>query len=251
MSSREQAWSSETYGHNARFVSDLGQEILNWLAPQAGERILDLGCGDGVLSEKISATGATVVGIDASDDFIAAARKRGIDAKLVNAEKMAFDTEFDAVFSNAAMHWMLDQNAVIAGVSRALRPGGRFVGEFGGHGNVAAIVTALRAVADKYGLGNELSHPWVYPTTKEHAARLKAHGFKVERIEIIPRPTPLTTGMRGWLATFRKPFFDQLPREQGEKALSDVCDLLQWSLCDEQGQWTADYVRLRFEAIKM
>lgn len=251
MPAHPQSWSSETYRKNASFVADLGADVLGWLAPCAGERILDLGCGDGALTEKLLQAGAEVIGIDTSKELLAAALARGIDARLISAEALAFNDEFDAVFSNAAMHWMLDQDRVIAGVAAALRPGGRFVAEFGGHGNVAAIVTALGAIADKYQLDPELARPWIFPTADEHAARLQKHGLRVQRIALIPRPTPLPTGMSGWLATFRQPFFDQLPPELRAKALGETCELLRWSLCDSQGGWSADYVRLRFAAVKI
>lgn len=250
MSSSEQRWSSKTYADNARFVSELGAEVLSWLAPKAGERILDLGCGDGVLSQKLVEAGAEVVGVDMSEDFVASACRRGIDARLMSGEALAFEAEFDAVFSNAAMHWMQGQDAVIAGVARALKPGGRFVGEFGGHGNVAAIVTGLRAIAARYGIDEQLAHPWVFPTAEEHAARLQAGGFEVRRIVLEPRPTPLATGIKGWLATFRQPFFNALPEGARNEALDELCNLLKWSLCDASGQWMADYVRLRFEVVE-
>src|SRR5688500_15143750 len=140
-----QSWSAEGYARNARFVADLGQPVLELLAPQPGERILDLGCGDGALTTKLVAAGATVVGGDASAELVAAAQALGLDARIADGQALAFEAEFDAVFSNAALHWMKQPDAVIAGVRRALKPGGRFVGEFGGHGNVAAIVTALVA----------------------------------------------------------------------------------------------------------
>src|SRR6185437_1744242 len=125
-----QEWNASRYAANARFVSDLGQPVLDLLSPQAGERILDLGCGDGALTEKLIAAGAEVVGVDASADMVAAARKRGIDGHVMDAYQLEFRAEFDAVFSNAAMHWMKrDPDAVIAGVRRALKPGGRFASE--------------------------------------------------------------------------------------------------------------------------
>ncbi len=243
-----QTWSSKSYNENAGFVSDLGTVVLDLLKPRAGMRVLDLGCGDGALSQKITASGAELLGVDTSEDFLATARKSGLDVCLMSGEALEFENEFDAVFSNAALHWMRDQQSVSAGVARALKSGGRYVGEFGGHGNVAAIITALRAVARKYGVGDELSHPWYYPTASEHAALLERHGFEIEQIALIPRPTILPTGMKGWLNTFRKPFFDQFVRSERKKIMDEVCELLRWSLCDKNGKWTADYVRLRFAA---
>jgi len=239
-------WTTDSYLSNAAFVPALGSAVFDLLAPRAGERILDLGCGEGSLTEKIAATRAVVVGIDASTDFIAAARARGLDARIGDGEALTFDREFDAVFSNAAMHWMLRPDRVIVGVRRALKPGGRFVAEFGGHACVAAVHTALRAVLARRGV--EATSPWYFPTDVEYRGRLEAHGFTVNQIALIPRPTPLPTGMAGWLATFGSPLFRQLPESDREDAAREVEDLLRPVLCDAAGNWTADYVRLRFAA---
>ena len=246
---RAQTWSAGTYDAHARFVSDLAGDVLAWLDPRAGERILDVGCGDGVLTAELVRRGADVAGVDTSDDLLRAAMGRGLAVKHMNGEALDFQAEFDAVFSNAALHWMLDGAAVVAGVRRALRLGGRFVAEFGGHGNVAAIVTALRAVAKARGGDASLSGPWFFPTPAEYRGLLEAEGFTVRRIGLYPRPTPLKTGMGEWLKLFRKPFFEQFENEE-EIALAECVDLLRPSLCDGHGNWTADYVRLRVEAVK-
>jgi trans-aconitate methyltransferase len=245
-----QEWKADRYAEHAHFVPTLGQAVLDLLNPRAGERILDLGCGDGVLSEKIKAAGATVVGVDASADMIAAAKSRGIDAQVMDGFNLTFNAEFDAVFSNAALHWMKrDPDAVISGVRRALRPGGRFAGEMGGHGNVAAIAVALLAVLERRGVANAAaSSPWYYPTVDDYRAKLEQGGFAVEYIELIPRPTPLPTDMSGWLKTFAMPMIRLLPPEERSVALDEVVELLRPALCDEKGRWTADYIRLRFLA---
>lgn len=244
---RAQTWSAAGYDTNARFVSDYGTEILNWLAPQPGERILDLGCGDGVLTRQITETGAEVIGADTSDDLLRAARERGVDARHIDGEALPFEQEFDAVFSNAALHWMRDADAVIAGVRRALKPGGRFVAEFGGHGNVAACVTAMRAAADKFGGDPALAGPWFFPTPEEYRGRLEHAGFAVERIALVARPTLLPTGMEGWLMTFRAPFFKQFGAQKDE-VIAWVTALLAPVLQASNGQWFADYIRLRVVA---
>ena len=146
-----QSWSAKRYAETAGFVPALGAPVLELLSPSPGERILDLGCGDGVLTKKIIEKGATVVAVDAAPEMVAAARARGIDARMINGHDLAFESEFDAVFSNAALHWMRDQDAVLAGVHRALKPAGRFVGEMGGHNNTAAILVALSAVLARRG----------------------------------------------------------------------------------------------------
>ena len=142
----KQTWDAEGYDKNARFVSDLGGAVLNMLAPKPGERILDLGCGDGALTEKIAALGAEVIGIDTSPELLAAAANRGLDVCKMDGRNLDFDTPFDAVFSNAVLHWINEPDQVISSVWNVLKPGGRVVAEFGGHGNVAALVTAMRAV---------------------------------------------------------------------------------------------------------
>lgn len=243
-----QTWSAGSYEAHARFVSELGAGALEWLAPRAGERILDLGCGDGALTARIAETGARVRGVDMSPSLLEAARERGLDVEQMDGHALTFSDEFDAVFSNAALHWMTRPVEVLQGVARALRPGGRFVAEFGGHGNVAAVVTAMRAVARARGGDETIAGPWFYPTPAEYQALLEQAGFSVRRIALIPRPTPLPTGIANWLKTFRKPFFDQFGAEESGRVLDEVVAVLKPSLCDDAGQWTADYVRLRVAA---
>lgn len=245
-----QEWNPDRYAEHAHFVPALGQPLVELLRPRPGERILDLGCGDGVLSEKLVAAGASVVGIDASPNMVEAAQRRGIDARVMDAFQLTFRAEFDAVFSNAALHWMKrDPDAVISGVARALKPGGRFVGEMGGHGNVAAITLALVVVLERHGAADAVSAiPWYYPTVEDYREKLQQARFEVVSIELIPRPTPLPTGMRGWLETFTAPFFARLPESERASALEEAVSLLQPVLCDQRGNWTADYVRLRFHA---
>jgi len=141
-SSNLQHWNPEQYGRNARFVSELGMPVVELLSPRSGERILDLGCGDGALTVKLVELGCTVVGVDSSAEMVSVARLLGVDAHIMDGQSLAFVSEFDAVFSNAVLHWIKNPERVLAGVWRALKPGGRFVGEFGGYGNVAVIVTA-------------------------------------------------------------------------------------------------------------
>lgn len=244
----QQRWSADSYGRHARFVADLAGEIFAWLAPRPGQRILDLGCGDGALTERIVAAGAEVVGVDASEDMIAAARNRGLDAVVMDGHALIFEQEFDVVFSNAALHWMVRPEEVIAGVRRALRPRGRFVAELGGHGNIASIITAMRAVARMRGGDEALAGPWFFPTSEEYSELLNAAGFTVRRIGLYPRRTPLKTGMVAWLRLFRSPFFAQFG-DDADAALAEVEDLLSVSLRDSKGNWTADYCRLRVEAV--
>jgi trans-aconitate methyltransferase len=242
-----QRWDPARYEQNARFVSDLGAPVLELLAPRSGERILDLGCGDGALTERIGATGAHVVGVDAAEPFVAAARARGLDARVMDGSRLTFEGAFDAVFSNAALHWMPDADAVLAGVRRALVPGGRFVGEMGGHGNVTAIRLAVDVAVTRRGIEPATYAPWYFPTAEEYAARLDAAGFAIDTIALVSRLTPIPD-MGGWIDTFAEPFFAALDAGARVAARDDAVAMLRPFLCDRAGRWTADYVRLRFAA---
>jgi SAM-dependent methyltransferase len=245
-----QNWDPEAYALTGAFVHGLASGVLEWLAPEPGERILDLGCGDGQLTARIAALGAEVIGIDASAEMVAAARARGADAVEGNAEALPFaDCTFEAVFSNAVLHWVRDQDAMLREVRRVLRPGGRFVAEFGGQGNIAAIRVALMAVLERHGFAGREESVNYYPTPGAYSKRMARHGFRVKQIALIPRPTPLPEGgMADWLKTFRRGVIDSLPESARDTVVRETAELLAPALCDEEGNWTADYVRLRFLA---
>jgi len=250
MSAQTQTWDPDRYARNARFVSDLGMPVVELLAARSGERILDLGCGDGALTEKCAAPGCNGVGIDVSNEQVEAARQRGLEVYAGDGERLTFESEFDAVFSNAALHWMKRADEVIAGVWRALKPGGRFVAECGGQGGVAKIVAALYAALARRGVDGAVLNPWYFPGVEDYRQRLERHGFAVTSIALIPRPTPLPGDIAGWLETFAEVFVHALPPPARDEFISEVRELLRPQLCDEQGNWTADYVRLRFAATK-
>jgi SAM-dependent methyltransferase len=243
-----QHWSAQRYAETAHFVPALGAPLLELLAPKAGEHILDLGCGDGVLAEKIAAAGAHVVAVDAAADMVAAARKRGLDARVVAGQDLEFEQVFDAVFSNAALHWMRPPEKVLAGVYRALKPGGRFVAEMGGHNNIAAIIVALSAILARRGLDSHRLSPWYFPSAEVYREKLEAAGFAVDEIRIVLRPTPVPAGLEAWLDTFAEDFFAPLSPADRAAARGEVVTLLRPVLMDERGTWIADYVRLRFHA---
>ncbi|WP_306118181.1 MULTISPECIES: class I SAM-dependent methyltransferase [unclassified Roseitalea] len=249
MTGSTQRWSHDDYARNAHFVPALGEPLIDMLRARPGEAILDLGCGDGTLTACIAETGADVIGVDASADMLAAAQSKGLQTRRLDGQRLDYDARFDAVFTNAALHWMPDHDAVLAGVRGALKPGGRFVGEFGGHGNVAAIVTALIAAFDRMGIDGTARMPWRFPTPQEWRDRLERHGFDVRSCDLIPRPTPLPTGMTGWLRTLASPCLSDLTDAQRDELLSRTEDLLAHALRDAKGNWTADYVRLRFCAV--
>jgi len=250
MTNPNQSWDPDAYARNARFVSDLGAPVVELIAPRAGERILDLGCGDGALTVKLVELKCEVVGVDASAPQVEAARRLGLDARVADGARLGFDVEFDAVFSNAAIHWMKPPDDVIAGVWRALRPGGRFVGEFGGHGCVATIKRALIDALRRRGIDGNALDPWYFPTVEDYSARLARRGFAVRYIALIPRPTPLPTEINGWLETFAQSFMAPLAAADRAEFIDEVREALRPDLCNGDSKWFADYVRLRFEANK-
>ncbi|HVC46656.1 MAG TPA: methyltransferase domain-containing protein [Terracidiphilus sp.] len=245
-----QTWDAKAYGEYGAFVHGLAGGVLEWLAVRAGEEVLDLGCGDGQLTNRIAAAGARVRGVDASPAMADAARARGVAVDVANAELLPYpEASFDAVFSNAALHWVQDQDAMMREVRRVLRPGGRFVAEMGGQGNIAAIRVALTAVLERHGAGNLEEGVNCYPTPSGYTRRLAGHGLRVDRMVLIPRPTPLGEGgMDAWLRTFRRGVLEAAPAAQREAIVRETVELLKPALCDEEGNWVADYVRLRFAA---
>jgi SAM-dependent methyltransferase len=243
-----QHWDPERYERNARFVAELGAPLLELLAPRAGERILDLGCGDGFLTERLAALGCDVVGVDASPEQVAAAQRRGLAARVARAEALPFAGEFDAVFSNAVLHWVKDAAGAIAAVRRALRPGGRFVAELGGAGCVAKIRAAIGAAFAHRGVDAGPLDPWFFPSAEAYRALLEEGGFTVRSLALFPRPTPLPGDVSGWLETFAEPFLGALPAGERAAAVDEIREILRPQLFDAEHGWTADYVRLRFAA---
>lgn len=246
----EQTWNAEVYDRNARFVSELATPVVDLLAPQPGERILDLGCGDGVLTRRLVDAGCTVVGIDSSPDLVRAARALDLDASVRSATEMDFREEFDAVFSNAVLHWITDADRVIQNVFRALRPGGRFVAECGGHRCVETIQHALVTELERRGHDGWAANPWYFPSAEEYGGRLTRAGFDVRSIEVVPRPTRLPGDVSGFLETFALNFTSVLPPEARAAYIDDVRERLRPALCGPDGTWTADYTRLRFKACR-
>jgi len=245
-----QTWNPESYGRDGAFVHELAEGVIEWLAAKPGERILDLGCGDGQLTRRIAASGASVVGIDSSPAMVSAARGRGLKVDQGQAERLPYpDHIFEAVFSNAALHWVRGQDEMLAQVHRVLRPGGRFVAEMGGHGNIAAIRVAFAAVLSRHGFAEQGERGNYYPTAEAYGSRLARHGFSVDKIALIPRPTALNdSGMTGWLNTFYRGAIDALPENFRNTAVEETVALLAPVLRGHDGHWTADYVRLRFIA---
>ncbi|HEX9809063.1 MAG TPA: class I SAM-dependent methyltransferase [Alphaproteobacteria bacterium] len=242
-------WDPERYRRDAGFVPEFGHGALSWLRPLPGERILDLGCGDGTLTAEFAARGAEVVSVDTSPAQVAAARARGLDARVMSGEALEFQREFNAVFSNAALHWMREPDAVIAGVARALEPGGRFVAELGAAGNIDTVLAAILAALESRGLDGRSAVPWYFPTPEAYAAKLAAGGFGIRRMTRFARPTDLPGEMRDWLEIFARSFAALVPEEGKAALFADIAERLRPHLFDAaRGVWWVDYVRLRFEA---
>jgi trans-aconitate methyltransferase len=244
------SWNPQAYATNARFVSDLGEPLLQLLEPQPGELILDLGCGDGALTAKIADYGCKVIGADSSLPQLQAAKKRGLKAVVLDGHHLCFRRQFDAIFTNAALHWMKEPEKVIDGVRLALKPQGRFVGEFGGKGNVETIRSALHAALVRRGIEPAPVDPWYYPSPQEYSQLLSKAGLTMAYIELIPRPTQLPGDIMAWLQIFAQPFTKAVSEEEQLGFLEEVRDELANRLRDGSGNWFADYVRLRFKAEK-
>ncbi len=245
-----QVWNPEQYATHARFVSDLGAPVVELLDPRPGERVLDVGCGDGALTEKLVAAGCRVVAIDASPEQVQAARERGLDARVADVTALGFCGEFDAVFSNAVLHWVRDPDAALRSVHRALAPGGRLVAELGGHGCVASIRAALGEVLARRGIDAERLNPWYFPTAEAYTERLDANGFDVDSIRLFPRPTPLPSDLTDWLRIFAQPYLAGVLDSERPTVLSEMRERLDPVLRAPDGGWVADYVRLRFAATR-
>ncbi len=241
-------WNPSLYAATARYVSDHGLPVVDWLARQPGERILDLGCGDGALTAKLIALGCDVVALDQSVAMVEAARRNGVQAQVADARRLEFHSEFDAVFSNAVLHWINEANDVVQSVARALRPGGRFIGEFGGQGNIALVRRALRDAMSRRGVELDETCGWYFPSPTEHAAVLERNGFDVARAELIPRPTPTPGDAREWLANFADHLLALAPASERQAILDEVDAALQPRLRGDDGVWHIDYVRIRFAA---
>ena len=233
-------WNAADYARVGGFVAELGEAALDLLDPQPGERILDVGCGDGTLTERIADRGATVLGIDNSPDMIAAARARKLDAVLMDVAAMPFQAEFDAAFSNATLHWVLEKERAAAAIHTALRSGSRFAGEMGGEGNLARLREALDSelVIRGYQPPAEASN-W-YASPEEFAMVYEAAGFEHIDARLIERPTPVEHGLAEWVTTFRRGWLERagVPEQERPEIGAAVADRI--------GSNIADYVRLRF-----
>ena len=255
MGADQQRWDPERYRHWAAYVPELGRDVMGLLDPRSGERVLDLGCGNGTLTAHMATCGCNVLGVDRDAGFVKATRQRGLSAlqadvrRLVGPELAA--GSFDGVFSNAVLHWIPEAATVVANVRRLLRDGGRFVGELGGAGNIATVRQALHQALHHRGINGASSDPWFFPTADEYRHLLEDQGFHVTEIRLFPRPTLLPGPLSQWMETFAATFLDHLDPTVRQAVVAEVSKITAPRLCSPDGLWTVDYVRLRFRAVKL
>ena len=248
-------WNAAQYDAKHAFVYEKAKGLVELLAPRAGERILDLGCGTGALTAEIAARGAETLGVDGSEAMIAQARKKfpALRFERCDARRLGFDAEFDAVFSNAVLHWIPEAEQVIAGVARALKRGGRFVAEFGGKGNIQKLVDGFQRAFSALGMRpREGVNPWFYPSVAEYAGMLERHGLEVREASLFERPTVLEEGERGlesWIRMFRQTFVEKMGEENAQRWIREVERQCRGELFRD-GSWVLDYRRLRIAAWK-
>jgi len=246
------SWDPVLYDDRASFVSELGSGLVLWLAPRAGERILDLGCGTGTLTADIARCGARVTGVDSSAEMIAAAREKyaELEFAVADGQALAYEGEFDAVFSNAALHWMPRAADVIRGVHEALRPGGRFVAEFGGADCVGTVTRALDATLREWQLDPAAYINWFFPSPGQYAPLLEQQGFVVRKLRWFERPTPVSgeSGLTTWLHLFQSRLLADLGK-RGPEFCEQVAERCREALYRD-GAWLLDYARLRVVATK-
>lgn len=255
-------WNPELYARAAAFVPGHGQALAALLDVEPPARVLDVGCGDGVLTAALAERGYAVTGVDASPEMVTAARARGIDAHVLDVSRglaalprdsrgeppQAFTRPFDAVFSNATLHWVRDVRALLAAVRSALVAGGKFVAELGGQGNIASLLAALGEALARRGVDAQAVSPWVFPSIGAYASALEAAGFRVDFMTRFARPTQLPGHLRDWLELFAGAFLAAVPAHARADLIEEVCDALAATRRDARGVWTLDYVRLRFTA---
>ncbi len=244
-------WDPSLYQKAHSFVWEMADAIFALLDPQPGEKILDIGCGTGQLTARIAAAGAEVAGIDSSAEMLEEARANypAIDFRQADARSFSLGMRFDAVFSNAALHWAPEAEDVIRCVAAALRPGGRFVVEFGGKGNTGGLLAEVANIAAVRGFS--IRNPWYFPSVGEYAALLERNGFEVRQASLVDRPTTLEegeNGLRRWMEMFGKPLLAPVPESQRDEFLTELEQRLR-AECYRDGVWTMLYRRLRVYAV--
>lgn len=247
-------WDSNLYDKQHQFVSDYGADVLQWLAPKAGENILDVGCGTGQLASQIAESGANVLGTDASAEMVATANANypDLNFEVIDATKLPYNEQFDAIFSNATFHWIENQTALVEGLFKSLKPGGRLIAEFGGKGNVKSITDAIATAAKNLSLADRvINNFWFFPSISTYTSLLEKQGFEVEQAWLFDRPTKLVgeQGMYIWIDQFAQHAFKNLETDEAEALKSLAVEILKPNYF-KNGEWTADYRRLRIKAWK-
>src|ERR1035438_504053 len=248
-------WDAVQYDAKHAFVYEKAKGLVELLAPKPGERILDLGCGTGALTAEIAEGGAQILGVDQSEEMISQARKKfpALKFEVSDARELRFTAEFDAVFSNAVLHWIPEAEQVVSGVARALKPGGRFVAEFGGKGNIQRLVEGFHRAFSALRMEEpDGVSPWFYPSIAEYAELLERHGLELREALLFERPTVLEEGERGisnWIRQFRQTFIEKMGNENAQPWIQEVERQCRSDLF-RGGSWELDYRRLRIAAWK-
>ncbi len=240
-------WNPGRYKQVASFVPDLGRPLIGLLSPQAHDSILDIGCGDGELSQHLAKTCKELVCVDSSKEMVEAAKQKGLDAHHIDAHELGFIQRFDKAFSNAALHWMKQPEKVLQKVHSSLKDGGIFVAEFGAHGNADTIVSNIESYLQTHKI--EYEHPWFFPKADEYVSLVESQGFSVHHIEVFDRFTPLDVHIHDWIQTFAQSFIHKM----SETHLVNMLDKITHNLAKKllvDGVWHIDYVRIRIKVQK-
>ncbi len=243
-------WNADKYKKHAIFVSNLAFPVVELLNPQPNEKILDLGCGEGTLAVEIEKLGAKVIGVDLSESMVQKTKEKGIEAYVMSATDLTFENKFDAVFSNAVLHWVKEDKKAIQKISKSLKVNGRFVAEFGGYGNIKFLTDAIKEVFDKHQEYGKFNNPWYFPKDKDYKKLLEDNGFKVEYIKLIPRATKIDD-ISNWLDIFANGIISHLSYKQQVQFKKEVREILKPKIYSKKDGWVADYVRLRLKAYKI
>ena len=243
-------WNADKYNKHADFVSNLATPVVDLLNPIENEKILDLGCGDGTLAVEIKKFNIKVIAVDLSKSMVKKTKEKNIEAYVMSATELNFNNEFDAVFSNAVLHWVKDSKIAINKINTSLKNNGRFIAEFGGYGNIKFLTDAMQKVFNNHQEYGVFNNPWYFPSDKDYKKLLEDNGFKVEYIELIPRPTSIDD-ISNWLDIFANGIVSHLTNEQQLNFKQEIREILKPKIYTEKNGWVADYVRLRFKAIKV
>ncbi len=243
-------WNPTSYNKHTAFVSQLALPVVDLLEPKKGKKILDVGCGEGTLAVEIERRGAKVIGVDMSAEMIEQCQSKGIEAYVGSVTDLPYNEAFDSVFSNAMLHWVKDARSAVQNIAKVLKRGGRFVCEFGGEGNAYTLVSAMQEVFEKHPKFGEFDNPWYFPSVEEYTTLLESEGFKVEYMEIIPRPTPMDD-ISNWLDIFANGVTKHLSQEQFEVFKKECREVLKERIYSQEEGWMLDYKRLRVRAVKI